>query len=67
MMSEEILVFLRGIVEVDGKVDKHKEAEIENIEAVFKSANRFSLKKSVRSGLRAIRKTVHRVYSRKRN
>jgi hypothetical protein len=67
MMSEEILVFLRGIVEVDGKVDKHKEAEIDKIEAVFKSANRFSLKKSLRSGLRAIRKTAHRVFSRKRN
>ena len=67
MMSEEILVFLRGIVEVDTKVDKRKEAEIDKIEAVFKSANRFSPKKSLRSGLRSIRKTAHRVFSRKRN
>ncbi len=65
MMSEEILVFLRGIVEVDGKVDQRKEAEIDKIEAVFKSANRFSIKKSVRAGWGVIRKTVGRVFSRK--
>jgi len=67
MMSGEILVFLRGIVEVDAKVDQRKEAEIEKIEAVFKSANRFSLKKSVRAGWGVVRKTAHRVFSRKRN
>ncbi len=65
LMSEEILVFLRGIVEVDGRVDQRKEAEIDKIEAVFKSANRFSLKKSVRSGWGVVRKAVGRVFSRK--
>ena len=64
MMSGEILVFLRGIVEVDGKVDKRKEAEIDKIETVFKSANRFSIKESVRSGWCVIRKTAGRIFSR---
>lgn len=65
MMAQEILVFLRGIGEIDAKVDKRKEAEIDKIETVFKSANRFSLKKSVRSGWGAIRKTVGKVFTRK--
>lgn len=62
MMSQEILVFLRGIVEVDAGVDKRKEAEIVKIEAVFKSANRFSIKRSVRAGLRAIKKATDRLF-----
>jgi hypothetical protein len=67
LMSQEILTFLRGIVEVDNKIDKREEAEIENIEAVFKSASRNSIKKGVKSAWGAIRKTVGRVFSRKRN
>jgi hypothetical protein len=58
MMSQEILAFLRGINEVDSKIDKREEAEIENIEAVFKSASRDSIKKSVKSAWGAIRKKV---------
>ena len=65
MMSEEILVFLRGIGEVDSKVDQRREAEIDKIETVFKSANRYSLKKSVRTGWGAIRNAAGRVFSRK--
>jgi len=64
MMSQEILFFLRGISEIDVATDQRKEAEIDKIEAVFKSANRFSIKKSVRAGWGVIRKTVGRGFSR---
>jgi len=67
LMSQEIVAFLRGIVEVDSKIDKHEEAEIENIEAVFKSASRYSIKGSVKSAWGAIRKTVGRVFSRRQD
>ncbi len=63
LMSQEILAFLRGINEVGSKIDKREEAEIENIEAVFKSANRYSLKKRMESGWGAISKTARRVFS----
>ena len=64
LMSQEILAFLRGINEVDSKIDKREEAEIENIESVFKSANRYSIIKGVKSARGAIRKTVGRFFSR---
>jgi hypothetical protein len=63
-MSGEILDFLRGIGDIDGGADRRKETEIEKIETVFKSTNRFSIKKSLRSGLGAVRKTVGRFFSR---
>jgi hypothetical protein len=65
LMSQEILAFLRGIGDIDGGADRRKETEIEKIETVFKSTNRFSIKKSLRSGLGAIRKTVRRVFPRR--
>ena len=67
LMSQEILAFLRGIVEVDSKIDKREEAEIENIEVVFRLASRYTVKKGVKSAWGTIRKTVGRVFSRKRN
>jgi len=67
LMSQEILAFLRGINEVDSKIDKREEAEIENIEAVFKSANRYSLKRRMKSGWGAISKTARRVFSRRQD
>jgi hypothetical protein len=64
LMSQEILAFLRGINEVDSKIDKREEAEIEKIETVFKSASRYSIKKGVKSTWGAIRTTVGRFFSR---
>jgi len=61
-MSGEILAFLRGIGDVDGWADRRRETEIEKIETVFKSTNRFSIKKRLRSGLGAVRKTFGRFF-----
>jgi hypothetical protein len=65
MMSEEILVFLRSMVEVDSKIDQRIDTGIEKIEAVFKSANRLSPRKSVKAGWGAIRKTARSLFSRR--
>ena len=64
MMSQEILAFLRGIVEVDSKNDQRIDTGIEKIEAVFKSANRYSMSRRMKSGWGAIRKSVSRIFSR---
>ncbi len=63
LMSQEILVFLRNIAEVDGKIDARDQTAIENIEAVFNSTNKFSFKKKVRRGWGFIRKTAGRILS----
>lgn len=63
-MSQEILVFLRGIGDINGATDQRKEAEIKKIEAVFRSANRYSLKRRMKSGWGVIRNSVSRIFSR---
>ena len=50
MMSQEILDFLRHIVTLDGHVDPRDEQAIVEIENIFKSANRFSLRRRLRDG-----------------
>jgi len=63
-MSQEILVFLRGIGDINGATDQRKEGEIKKIEAVFKSANRYPLKRRMKSGWGVIRNSVGRIFSR---
>ncbi len=50
MMSQEILDFLRQVAALDGFVDAHEENVIEEIEAIFRSANRLSLRTKLRTG-----------------
>jgi hypothetical protein len=64
LMSQEILGFLRNIVEVDGKIDAVDENAIENIEAIFNSTNKFSLKKKAQMGWGSIKKSTARIFSR---
>ena len=47
MMSQEILDFLRLIMTLDGGVDPRDEQAIVEIEGIFKTANRFSLRRKV--------------------
>ncbi|MCP4494652.1 MAG: TerB family tellurite resistance protein [Gammaproteobacteria bacterium] len=47
IMSQEILGFLRNMVTIDGKIDEKDEIAFENIEAIFNSASKFSLKKKM--------------------
>ena len=66
MMSLEILGFLSNSVAADGKLDQRQEMEIGKIKAVFKSASRYSLKKTVQSGWGSIRQTAGKLFSRKK-
>ena len=63
VMSAEILDFLRNIIETNGKIDQLVEIEIKKIEAIFKSGNKFSLKKNLQAGWGSIKKTVTRILS----
>jgi len=67
IMSLEILGFLNNIVAVDGKLNQRQEKEIGRIKSIFKSASRYSMKKTVRAGWGSIRKTVSRFFSRKKS
>ncbi len=62
-MSQEILGFLRNIVELEGQVNSPEAIAVDRIEAIFKKANRNSLSRKIRGGWRAIKKTVNRVIS----
>jgi hypothetical protein len=64
MMSQEILGFLRNIVEVDSKIATRDEKAIENIEAIFNSTNQFSLKKKLQGGWGSIRRATGQIFSR---
>ena len=65
MMSQEILGFLRNIVEVDGKISQSDENAIGNIESIFKTANKHSLNKKIQTGWRALSKTTGKIFSRR--
>jgi uncharacterized tellurite resistance protein B-like protein len=67
LMSREILGFLRKIVEVDGQLDRHDEKAIEKIEAIFASANKFSVRKKLRAGWRSILKITAGLVSRRKS
>ena len=67
MMSQEILGFLSSIVAADGKLDRRQEIEIEKIKAIFKSASKSSLSKTVRAGWGSIRQTAGRLLLRKKS
>jgi hypothetical protein len=64
MMSVEILGFLRNIVEVDGEIDPRDDRAIANIEAIFSSATRFSLKKKLVVSWVSIKQKTGRIFSR---
>ncbi len=58
MMSQEILSFLRNTVTVDGKLSHQDEEAIDDIEAIFKSANQSLFKQKIQRGWFSIRRTV---------
>ncbi len=65
-MAQEILGFLRNIVEVDGRLNPQDAQAIDNIEAIFTAANRFPVRKKLRAGLSAIRHQAGRILSRRK-
>jgi hypothetical protein len=66
MMSQEIIGFLRSIVSAGGSTEGPEAKVVDRIEATFKKANRFSLKKKVQGGWGAIKKTTGKVISKTR-
>ena len=66
LMSREILGFLRNIIEVDGRLLQRDQQAIENIEAIFASASRLSVRKKLRAGLSSVRHKAGRVLSRRK-
>ena len=64
MMSQGILGFLRNIVEAGGNLDRREEMTIKNIENIFKSASKISLKEKVRGSWDAIKQKTVKVFSR---
>ena len=66
LMAREILGFLRNIVEVDGQLNSQDQQAIENIEAIFASANRLSIGKKLRAGLGSIRHKAGRILPRRK-
>jgi hypothetical protein len=65
LMAREILGFLHNIVEADGRLNRRDEQAIANIEAIFDSANRISIRKKLRAGLSSIRQKTRRIFSRR--
>ncbi|MCP4331564.1 MAG: TerB family tellurite resistance protein [Gammaproteobacteria bacterium] len=61
MMSREILDFLRHIAELDGVVDAGEESAMDEIESIFKAANRFSLRGKLRAGWSALKARTSRI------
>ena len=49
-MSAEIIDFLRQVAALDGSIDAADEKAIAKIEDIFRDANRFSLRRQLRSG-----------------
>jgi hypothetical protein len=66
MMSQEILGFLRNVVEVEGRITPGDEKAIENIENIFNAANKFSLKKKIQLGWHSLKKTGGRLSLRRK-
>ena len=65
VMSQEILGFLRQIVEVDGRINTDDEQAIANIERIFRAANKFSMKKKIKTGWQTLKKVSGRILPRR--
>ena len=65
VMSAEILGFLRIIAVSDGSIDKSVATEIDRIEAIFNSGNKFSFNKKLRAGWGSIKRTITKAINRK--
>jgi hypothetical protein len=64
VMSEEIVGFLRNIVVVDGKTNQAARMEIDRIEAIFNSGNKFSFRRTVKGGWGSIKLAAGKIFSR---
>ena len=63
MMSQEILGFLRNINNIEGQTDGQQTIAVDKIEALFKKANKLSVKKNVQGSWRSIKKITGNIFS----
>ena len=61
MMAQEILGFLKNIVEAGGTKGEREEMTVKNIESIFKSANKIPFKEKVRRGWDSIKQKTGKV------
>ena len=61
MMAQEILGFLKNIVEAGGTKGEREEMTVKNIESIFKSANKIPFKEKVRRGWGSIKQKTGKV------
>ena len=66
MMSQEILGFLRNIVEAGGELDVREVNTIKEIELTFNAAHELSIKKKVRGGWGAVKYKLGKIFSAKK-
>jgi hypothetical protein len=66
-MAQEILDFLRHIVELEGDVVAGDEEAIAEIERIFKSANRSSLRRRLADGWGVLKSRSGRFLSRRKS
>jgi hypothetical protein len=66
-MSQEIIGFLRDIVNVERQADSPEAIAVDKIETTFNKANRFSLKQKMQIGWRKIKKTAGKLYPKSRS
>jgi len=67
MMSQEMLDFLRHIVALDGIVDPADEKAIEEIERIFKAANRSSVRRRLQDSWSMVKNRSARLLSRRKS
>lgn len=63
MMSQEIIGFLKNIVNAEGQAGNQEAIAVDKIEVIFKKANKTSLRKKVQGGWRSIKKTASKAFS----
>ena len=63
-MSQEIVEFLRKMVEVDGSITVSEQAAIQHIQTIFKSANQSGFRKRFRQGLKTVKRLTMKPFKR---
>jgi len=64
-MSQEIISFLRNIVEADGRIDEREEMSIDVVKNIFEQTGKVSLGKTVMAGIGGIKNSIGHVFNKK--
>lgn len=58
LMSQEVILLLRNIIEADGKIDEREEMAIEQVTNFFKEEAKLNLTKTAKEGMRFVSETT---------